>query len=454
MIWQTLMRAFYYNTVIYYILINWILILSAVSCVSLRNNYLGKSDKNESVEEIGYNQLKSLEIQKHHADQRSDSILKSIIAKKNNRKPLSAYEVNQLYADFRQQLNYDKILSYILQSVNRHADSLSSKQQFAALSLLQSAAIYNRIYEKNTQIRRTLNRGDIGNNIPERILRKSRIFLYSPSIRKKVTKSKTGVTSFHTDRLINQLPKTNLAKAAFVSVYQKNDRLSNLLYKTFEMVGSRFFQREDESESEIPEITRNASLLLSEIQPFDILLVRSMNILANIFIPGYFGHASIWLGPVALKENHKSRSRNILRMRSLMTIHDKGMAESVTTGTRFCSLKECGKGETFVIMRYRNITPDQKKSVFENIMKQIHKNYDYNFDIESSDKINCTELVYLAYDFINWKERYYLGKYTLFPDDILLSVLNDKCFEIAAFLKDGKLIRHPDQKSIYSLIGK
>jgi hypothetical protein len=85
-------------------------------------------------------------------------------------------------------------------------------------------------------------------------------------------------------------------------------------------------------------------------------------------------------------------------------------------------------------------------------MKQMNKSYDYNFDIESSDKINCTELVYLAYDFINWKERYYLGRYTLFPDDLLITALNNRNFEIVARISDGEVIRNPDLELLRNIV--
>ena len=80
------------------------------------------------------------------------------------------------------------------------------------------------------------------------------------------------------------------------------------------------------------------------------------------------------------------------------------------------------------------------------------KSYDFNFDIESSDKVNCTELIYLAFDFIDWKVRYFMDRYTLFPDDLLLTALDNNNFEIPALLKNGELLVKPDSAYIRSLL--
>jgi hypothetical protein len=444
-----------YTTICYLSVIS-ILIFTVASCISLKSNYLGTSDNYISADKLSYGKLQLLETQRQYFDLKADSILQEIKEKRIKRKPLTAREVNLLYTNFREQLNYDRIMNQILNMDNSHNDSLRKMQQFAALSLLKSAAMYNNSYQKYAIVRRSLNKGDIGNNIPERVLRKSRFFLYSTSIRKKILDRKSSIylTSFKNQRY--HLPKTNLALEAMLKIYQNNDRINIFLYKTFEFFGKQFFRRgpEPDYESETPERDTIASHLLSEIKPFDILLERSGNTLANIFIPGHFGHACIWLGSETIRLRKEFRNRNIQKLNRHCTIYDKAIAESVTSGARLCNLKDLSDGKTFIILRLKNITAEQKKTIAGNILKNINKDYDYNFNVESSDKINCTELVYLAYDFINWKERRYLGKYTIFPDDIVSTALNDNDFEIEAMLDNGKLIRHPDRNSILTLIEK
>jgi len=116
-------------------------------------------------------------------------------------------------------------------------------------------------------------------------------------------------------------------------------------------------------------------------------------------------------------------------------------------------LIEYADAEEYIIIRPRYLSNEQKQSIIENTMKQMDKIYDFNFDVESPDMINCTELIYLAYDFIDWEVRYFLGRYTLFPDD-LLRTAHDKenLFEIAAWIKEGKIYYNPEKKVIRSLL--
>ena len=66
--------------------------------------------------------------------------------------------------------------------------------------------------------------------------------------------------------------------------------------------------------------------------------------------------------------------------------------------------------------------------------------------------VNCTELVYLGYDFMDWKVRRYMSRYTLFPDDLVLTALDNPKFEIVALLKNGELFMNPSPDYLRSLL--
>ena len=108
------------------------------------------------------------------------------------------------------------------------------------------------------------------------------------------------------------------------------------------------------------------------------------------------------------------------------------------------TLRNYAEGKTYIIMRLKDISEPEKNMILQQTANQLGKSYDFNFDIESPDEINCTELVYLAYDFINWRVITYMGRYTIFPDDILYTAQNNQRFEIVAILKNGVLINNPD----------
>ena len=128
------------------------------------------------------------------------------------------------------------------------------------------------------------------------------------------------------------------------------------------------------------------------------------------------------------------------------------MAEALRSGVQLSNLIEYADGEIYLILRLRSLSDMQKQSIAENTMKQLHKRYDFNFDIESPDMVNCTELVYLGFDFVDWKVRRYMSRFTLFPDDLLLTALGDPNFEIVALLKNGEIIMNPDTPYLRSVL--
>jgi len=73
-------------------------------------------------------------------------------------------------------------------------------------------------------------------------------------------------------------------------------------------------------------------------------------------------------------------------------------------------------------------------------LRQIGKEYDFNFDVETTDKIVCSQLVYLAYDKIEWPTKSVVGRYTISPDNIAIKALNNGPFELVLFYHDGKLV--------------
>ena len=129
------------------------------------------------------------------------------------------------------------------------------------------------------------------------------------------------------------------------------------------------------------------------------------------------------------------------------------MIEVLRSGVKISTLRDFADGEIFLIIRPRNLSEKLKEDIVRNIEKQLGKDYDFNFDIESSEAITCTELVYLAYDFVDWKIRYTWSRFTLSPDDLVLTALKDPMFEFPAFMESGLITNNPSPIFIRSLVG-
>ncbi len=384
--------------------------------------------------------MAELDSMRNAADISIDSLMKSLSSKDHTRH-LNAVEINRLFEDFGTLLDYDRVLSSQLQNTKTQ---FTSAERLAAAKLLRSAAFYDRSFQHNGRIRRALDRGELGNNIPKNILQKSREFLYSVSVRKKLLNHSAAAKPDAADSILMQLPSTNFMKEAYADFYRKNDRLKNAFYYSFTFAGSVLFNTtEAENRKRRIKKRKTAVQLQAYVHPYDILLSKSNNHMAGKVIPGYFGHVAIWMGDEMPGKGKRVRKFFNADKNKQVGINKKRMEEALRSGVRISSLKDFADGDVFLIMRLRELTPEQQKCIQTNACKQLNKSYDFNFDIESPDKVNCTELIYLSCDFIKWKVSPFMGRYTIFPDDLLKTALSDERFEIVVLLKDGQLIEHP-----------
>lgn len=415
------------------------LIWLEVSCVSLQKNYLA-GRTNPMVN------LAPSENTRHLLQHKADSLLLVISEQKKRGSHLRALEINQLYGIFGQQLNIDQYYHEVLQKNKINSDSLSPEQYQAALELLSSAGNYQRSYQKNRLVRRSLNRGDRGNNIPKGVLRKSGNFLFDPSIRQKIENNCLRYYSPQTDSVFNQLPKTNACIALRNRMFRNNDHIHACLYSSA-YVGSFVVGNTIGLFHQQTNRKQNAEILRSVLQPFDIVLMKSPHHLTDQFIPGYFGHVGIWLGnDLAAELKGKASVKD--------SIKGKAMVEVLRSGVKISTLRDFADGEIFLIIRFKNLSERLKPNILSNIRNQLGKDYDFNFDIESPEAITCTELVYLAYDFVDWKTRYTWSRFTLSPDDLALTALEDPQFEFPFFIGNGKINNLPDLSFIRSLTGE
>lgn len=413
-----------------------------ISCVSIRANFLGQDNNNlnAGVPLSALSEKRKLVLQT-----RADSLLNVISEQKKKNKHLSGREINQLYSGFGEQLNNDRYYHYFLNKYPIAPDSLTYDQYLAALELMSSAASYDKSYQVNRIVRRAINRGDPGNNIPENILQKSRNYLYSHSVRKTLENNFTKYYNATTDSLFKLLPATSPTKAFSNRVFRNNDLFHSFIY-SFVYGGSYIvgntiglFHRKTDRET-------NTKLLGPQLKPFDIVVMKSPHHLTDQFIPGYFGHVGIWLGnDLASKLTHKPTKEDDSKGRS--------MVEVLRSGVKISTLREFCDGDIFLIIRPTRLIENQKKTILVNVSKQLKKDYDFNFDIESPESITCTELVYLTYDFIDWQIRYTWSRYTLSPDDLVQTALHSNDFELPYYLKDGAELNKPDSTFIGSLIG-
>jgi len=178
-----------------------------------------------------------------------------------------------------------------------------------------------------------------------------------------------------------------------------------------------------------------------QLQIGDILLEKTPFRLTDSMIPGHWGHAAVWVGT-----EQELRAIGLWDHPLVMRYHEqikRGelVAESLRTGTTLSSLSHFLNIDDLGVLRSRKpLTDDEMRDTIILTLRQIGKEYDFNFDVETTDKIVCSQLVYLAYDKIEWPTKSVVGRYTISPDNIAIKALNNGPFELVLFYHDGKLV--------------
>jgi len=185
--------------------------------------------------------------------------------------------------------------------------------------------------------------------------------------------------------------------------------------------------------------------LAPTLQPLDILVEKSSFLISDKFIPGHFGHVALWLGD---ENEYKKRAiwnnpivqqnQSMIQSKDSLIQNKNTIIEAVTNGVRFTTLNDFLDADDLVVLRSTCISEnyyDDTIAILE-ALKQIGKEYDFDFDVHNKDKIICSELACICFPMINWEKIHFLGKRTISPDNIVRTCLKEN-FEIVTFYHNG-----------------
>jgi len=180
--------------------------------------------------------------------------------------------------------------------------------------------------------------------------------------------------------------------------------------------------------------------LTRKLKAGDILLEKTPFRLTDKMIPGHWGHAAIWVGT-----EKELKELGIWRHPIVINYHNEIMSsqavvEALRSGVEMNTLAHFMNIDDAAIIRDPAKTKKETAARIIRTLRQVGKEYDFNYNIETTDKIVCSQLVYLAYTNIEWPTEKVIGRYTISPDNVADKAINSGPLELVVFYHDGKRI--------------
>ena len=200
--------------------------------------------------------------------------------------------------------------------------------------------------------------------------------------------------------------------------------------------------------------------LLDSLQPLDLLLEKTPFRLTDYFIPGHFGHVAIWMGTAAeldalgLWDLRAMEGDQLSRFRQPIDA-GRGVLEALRPGVRLNTLADFLNVDDAAVLRPKNLDEAQTLESLARGFNQVGKEYDFNFDVETSGTIVCSELPYHVYPDVDWETEAQLGRFTISPDQIAAQALSPAgAFELIMLYHDGQLVEQDQAlERMRSLVG-
>jgi uncharacterized protein YycO len=404
----------------------------------------------------------------------------------NQDKPLSGYDLDLLnrgmlvYLKRREKLYeiaeaYECWLGLSKQTIKRFNIDAKNHLKGIMLSLSAALILYDNymlaisIFEQDEKLRRFLNERDSGYGIRENELARITQSYNSVTKRKRLQKALNFYdeqmpklsNALENDKpfnylkmLIAQSPsyKMTQSDSAFSVIERKlkfmaaltSDALHQLTadgVNLFSQVFGNSIGLIETRKGKLYDRPEVLDFVKGKLKAGDILLEKTPFRLTDQFIPGHWGHAAIWIGTEAELKELGIWEEPLVKQYHTQIKKGHHVVEALRSGVQISALSHFLNIDDLAILR--NSKLDNRTVLADRILlalRQVGKEYDFNFDVETTDKIVCSELIYVVYTSISWPTDKTLGRFTISPDNVASKALEGGPLKLIMFFHDGKFV--------------
>lgn len=171
----------------------------------------------------------------------------------------------------------------------------------------------------------------------------------------------------------------------------------------------------------------------AQLKPGDILIERQNWYLSRAFMPGFWAHAALYVGTtndlIRFGLDQDARVRRHWKQFAIRddSGHEHVVLEAVPQGVRMTSFEHCiGVADSAAVLRPR-LSEREVREAIARAFSHLGKQYDFEFDFFSTDKLVCTELVCRAYDAnIRFPLVDVLGRKTMPPTELVRKYVRER----------------------------
>lgn len=173
-----------------------------------------------------------------------------------------------------------------------------------------------------------------------------------------------------------------------------------------------------------PGILRRIDALLN---PGDVLITRHHDALSNLFLPGYWPHAALHVGPSDVREQW---GIEVDADRAQRWVHPRRVLEARKDGVLLRALDDTLSVDAVVVLRPQVDERAIARAIAQGLAHE-GKLYNFDFDFFTDDRLVCTEVVYRSFTGIEgvaFELRKRAGRVTLSAEDLIDMALRDRGF--------------------------
>lgn len=182
--------------------------------------------------------------------------------------------------------------------------------------------------------------------------------------------------------------------------------------------------------------------MLYHLQPGDILLEKSPFTLTDKTIPGHFGHVAVYIGSLEQLQAMDALDMPMVQRNREKIASGHNVVEALRNGVHLDTLQDFMNVDDVAILRPKDLSLEERRVAVNLALGNLGKEYDFSFDVNTTETIVCSELAYLTYPQIDFITKRVLGSFTISPDDIAqrAGASDQDPLEVVLFVHDGRLV--------------